>query len=56
MVIGILSAGILVGIVVGIMVKYVIDGVFGKDGKATKELQAENDRLRARIKELESKR
>ncbi len=53
MVIGILSAGILAGIVIGVMIKYIIDGVFGKDGKALKELQAENDRLRSRIKDLE---
>lgn len=54
MVVGILSAGILLGIVIGVMVKYILDGVFGKDGKALRELQAENDRLRSRIKELES--
>jgi uncharacterized membrane protein (DUF106 family) len=55
MVIGILSAGILVGIGLGLMVKYIIDGIFGRDGKALKELQAENARLQDRIRELESR-
>jgi len=56
MVIGILSAGILLGIGIGIMVKYALDGIFSRDAKVLKELEAENDRLQARIKELETKR
>ncbi|MBM4250249.1 MAG: hypothetical protein FJ149_12695 [Euryarchaeota archaeon] len=54
MTIGILSAGILIGIGIGLMVKYILDGIFGRDAKIIKELEAENESLRARIKEYES--
>ena len=56
MVVGILSAGILIGIGIGIMIKYVIDGIFGKEGRAWKEMEQENTKLRARVKELEKGR
>jgi uncharacterized membrane-anchored protein YhcB (DUF1043 family) len=56
MVIGILSAGIILGIGIGIMIKYVVDGVFSKQGGAMRQLEAENQRLTARIKELERNR
>jgi uncharacterized membrane-anchored protein YhcB (DUF1043 family) len=54
MVIGILSAGILIGVAIGILIKFILDSVFGRDTKVVRELQAENERLREKLKEYET--
>ena len=56
MTIGILSAGILIGVGIGLVVKYILDGIFGRDAKVIKDLEAENESLRARLKDYESGR